>query len=1459
MPNCKYRVNLNGKVIEFGSEDELNSFIDNNYYRLKAQTLGVKFSKEFDPKEESVAKIKKAIDESSDLTTSYDEDGVKQTHVGKGYTGVTRKIDQVRVVSGQRITKEFNTDNYIKNNLNKYIAVLKDDPRYTNLSQIALEQIAGDQIKQQLANWKMLGVMGTDIHAMMQAYFEEGITDPQTMLDKIQKPFGLDTMKKYIGILDEIKNRIIRDTGDDNPTILSEVKIHDPNSKVAGILDLVAIDKEGNAYIYDLKSSYKKLADWDNSKANKMYYQMAFYRQLLGVVGVNTKGIGIVPLELMDVDYDNNLVSDIKLQPNQNIDLILAGKPYIAQAAREVIPTSINSLLNVNVESAKIKSQLQDAFGYEVKNAHVYGVETFTKTAVKLRDDGTTPYFFDYIKKKEVTLTGDPAKDKPVIEEYLTEQAIAKNDRVKSIKNALSAKIINPDMDLFATMDKNKNSFRVTNYSKQIFGSYLDGCWEVIKSADLDALGAIGFNNKYTGSLEFVSITANDLSAKIPLAKGSTILGNHVADEMLRQDKQIYTANGTNMEALKLGMFLNDNIDLFKGTAGKHTLGVIRVVNLDFCQAEGINLDDLVYNYGKLSKYTGIENQLNKISRSNALDTLMSKMRFIVESDSTPHQLRSRIENMRDILAPDEDTNIIDRLKEIQTTLVREYGLDIDKIYKYDTPLEQIYALVSKSITDYENLNVRFEENTRKYALSNSTQLSDINNIASKNIQHENVLIKRAMDNIGKKHVEFKQGMRGDYEKLFDGLGVSKGSRFIVGDYIGAYSNMLIRTKDGKVADQMRVKDPFNMQNDLKRPEREFLKKYLTTLNDIRYRGKDDETKSAAKLNGDWFDVPLLKASAVSRFKNGDSKTIWKDYYDNVLNYYKLFTEDQAESKRIANDMLEMFNPFNSTVNNRETILAKHTAADFETDLELVLDTFKMANIRKDEFDKILPTIHALRNVTKWYHVGLLDKSLDNTLDFMKDYTKVAVYNEKLIEPHMEGVTRGMAVLRDITSKLSLTLNPIGGIREFCQGQYGNLSRIYAKTYGKDMFTRAEYSKAIGYMISDAPDFINNVTAIEELNHIYRMSDMDINSIVDTLRVAKSGAYAFSSRWQFWFNAAPEYFNRMSLFVAQMIHDGSFDAHKMVGDKMVYDWKLDARFSDYANNKTTSPKYNEQKGLYTAMMNDFIAQGLTKENGSQYQIGDALPYAYTSKQRESLKSFSDSINGSYDHETKVLWASNAFGMMFMQFKTWLLAKKDQWALKGDIYVQGEYEHMVNENGEKLYHGIDEDGSKILTTTVTDTPVYDWKGKWQEGIAISIGRVFREIEWSKMNFGKAWSLMKNDETITSNLKMMSHDLAIVMTLALLYGLVNWKDFKENSPELAALSNTVLGSGSDLFVGNNISDLLNPKSLIPAFGQLGQMGSNFYGVLTGNINVGRAVANNIGFLRPIAQDFDFGAKK
>ena len=44
-----------------------------------------------------------------------------------------------------------------------------------------------------------------------------------------------------------------------------------------------------------------------------------------------------------------------------------------------------------------------------------------------------------------------------------------------------------------------------------------------------------------------------------------------------------------------------------------------------------------------------------------------------------------------------------------------------------------------------------------------------------------------------------------------------------------------------------------------------------------------------------------------------------------------------------------------------------------------------------------------------------------------------------------------------------------------------------------------------------------------------------------------------------------------------MIKDGCFDAHRVEGSKLIYDWKLDKRFEVFANAKGVVPTDPEKR------------------------------------------------------------------------------------------------------------------------------------------------------------------------------------------------------------------------------------------------------------------------------------------
>lgn len=84
-------------------------------------------------------------------------------------------------------------------------------------------------------------------------------------------------------------------------TVTGEVEVTDANGKkyklpVAGTLDLLAYDKDGNFYIFDMKTNRSAPNDKKAAKWNK---QLSLYKQFLEEkYGINVKGTPIIPIEV---------------------------------------------------------------------------------------------------------------------------------------------------------------------------------------------------------------------------------------------------------------------------------------------------------------------------------------------------------------------------------------------------------------------------------------------------------------------------------------------------------------------------------------------------------------------------------------------------------------------------------------------------------------------------------------------------------------------------------------------------------------------------------------------------------------------------------------------------------------------------------------------------------------------------------------------------------------------------------------------------------------------------------------------------------------------------------------------------------------------------------------------------------------------------------------------------------
>jgi hypothetical protein len=145
-----------------------------------------------------------------------------------------------------------------------------------------------------------------------------------------------------------------------------------------------------------------------------------------------------------------------------------------------------------------------------------------------------------------------------------------------------------------------------------------------------------------------------------------------------------------------------------------------------------------------------------------------------------------------------------------------------------------------------------------------------------------------------------------------------------------------------------------------------------------------------------------------------------------------------------------------------------------------------------------------------------------------------------------------------------------------------------------------------------------------------------------------------------------DFYSRMSIFEAQMRQDGSLEAHEKKDGRLVYDYKKDKRYAAMFTHPRGSKEYNEAYARYLAAAKQFKEEGAVKDDGTEFEIGDELPRAYTNKEATAMKAIADNMYGYYNQETKSMMGSMMLGGLFTQMKTYWSAKKNQYLAPGGV-------------------------------------------------------------------------------------------------------------------------------------------------------------------------------------------------
>ena len=1021
------------------------------------------------------------------------------------------------------------------------------------------------------------------------------------------------------------------------------------------------------------------------------------------------------------------------------------------------------------------------------------------------------------------------------------------------------------------------NRYENANWLSDILHKYTQGSWEIVNCEQVKQYGLILLRNKITGQIDVKKVTSRPVmylrhfNPKSNLLSGGLIEDSvenisrssvRVGSDGKMSDKSLMleSRNG-NIELIETMLILNNLKSLFSNGS---SLGSVEILNPYAGRGMTASNEELVYTVNRLCKL------------SNQAQTEFGKDIRVCSK----YQLA--LDELTDILTTGKNKQWLGDYKQFQT--FESCLNDLDKANDNTIP-EKIRALEdfisrmeneeqwTRSLQSFEYTQDKLVQNYRRLYNTAQLALSDLRGI---NFRQQNIESSDWINSIQ----SFNKGIQGNkidnpgnlasdtlnlitkqttiaYQNVRDSLRepVAKLHELVAkvkqeygfnlsGNRVNIFKNLYENPE--KVGGDFRFKllsDPT-----LKKSEKELLQYCLRLINKNRLGYSDKLCEEAEKKgNIDYYKVPLavggmesqvaqdgLLKSLKIKLKGLAPSRIMDDFSNKMKGVG--YAEENDELTKANSDLFNMNTTFDwGEAADRQDIInrtiAKHGSIGyFEHNLETLTLKHYFAYSMKNNINKVFPIMKAAMSHIA-YQGFIANHNFQNDINYMQDYIRNKIKNESIIPKNVQLLSEYTNKIKTIASYSVLAFSPVQGLYQSIQGIWNDIRLIIQKPdmvgkYGKSAFTLKNVSDSFASAYKDLFVFSDKETINSLINKQYALNDMDMNQYVERVQSQPSGIFNFNS-WAMKFSSRPDYYNRLTIFGAQMRADGCWEAHSIKDGKLIYDWRKDKRFELFANDKNVgSDEYNYQRALYYEMCQQFVNEHTKNSDGTDfnYVIGEkvALPKAYTNLQAESYKSLSDDIYGYYSHEKKAMLHATWIGSMFMQFKTFWTGKKNQYFGSGGFKLRGSFQQLTDPDGNLLYYKVDENGkiTEDLTTKKTSFPAIKWQGQWQEGIAVTLASAmsWNPIKTSKNLYEQWYSTnpqLRN--AYRSNYKQLMFDLfmwVIIGNIAAA-GLTAWlKDLKEESkldpnPIKLAAANVLAKSINNSLMDFNIYDsFVNP---------------------------------------------------
>lgn len=1153
-----------------------------------------------------------------------------------------------------------------------------------------------------------------------------------------------------------------------NLSVTQEIK--NSNIRLRGHIDQVIVDKYGNISIYQNVVSSQSYDNWIKIKKQKFELELSFLKKMLQSKGFNANRISLHLIPTQIIYNDNGTIKDIRMDKPKNIqvqgeyqlgDIDDAVEAYIDAPdlsfgnIDDKVQTALDKtnlmFLNANITQNRITKTIDSYI------ASQYNPRTGTGDIIKLEDD---PQGYNYA----VTIDGEVHKIKEnslpknneELKELLQKEFDKKEKQINTVLDTLVKQIQvarhNPENTTFEAF-KRSNYRLISLLGKYIEPSYIAGEpvyeWNIIDNEALRNAHILLFKNS-KGQIDVVSLANYNLyEVNKHRSNGSNIMNSYIMDNQ-SGDLYNYDCSFGHMEQIRTLNILNE---ILPSLDGNFKLGNIQIIST-YGRGQGMysTASDLITKY-----YSPILEVVNKYNNEIKLNNNFGNINFVDQYDLVSSYIDDFLK-----LSSYLDTNPIryklkdakEQLENANSESAKRTALQSFLEYLQNNPVIKNLQNGTSDIT-YANENTKMLANIYNQACYEYTKLMGVyvetkykplswleSNIMKPDANSDNnyrtikQIVTQTTFRANERVMDAANPIQNFTREYFNKAGYSTIEGSLIGDENKYFDNMFMHNDKGDKI--MMFKNPYkdDAANYMTNSEKTFLKRALFEFAKVTYSMhnksfdftsyEDPEFAKAVEEQEVLRYVPLKRASStlsVKSLKNGvnqffDTIKGFTSKEDNVFAKWQQ-TLDKEGANLSMRDRFEngVTNPFASSMssdkNVRQEILNQHTNDYWETNIPALLYSYINSNVLTQEFNKSLILVKAVMFQAKM--LALNAGNLKYLEWFQKEadkYLTVNVFNDTILEDTSKKFFTVINPVKHFVSKMFLSFNVKSMFRDTLEGFQQNYIKAATK-YGTDIST-ANLTKAYNIVMKGCCSNVRTISLLNQLCIKYGLSNLDFANIANGLRTDRSGikhwddiAYNTMKR--------PDFLNRMTLFVARALQDGTWDALSIdENGKIKYDWKKDKRFQDIIKSPKGSEKYNKAKSLYFSAIRAYNRDHIE----SSISYNDDLPSPYSLEDIDKIKQVADSIYGNYDRGGRAMAENMAIGMTFAQFTTYSNGIIANWFGKKRVIKGDKMEQQKNEAGQLLYFL--EDGT--ITTENTGVPVMDGIPMVVQGVFHTFGDI-----------------------------------------------------------------------------------------------------------------------------------------